>query len=63
MERIKKTINEAINEGETSIDLKRNGIGDEGAEYLSNALSTNTTLTSINLRYNYIGVKGAEYLF
>jgi Ran GTPase-activating protein (RanGAP) involved in mRNA processing and transport len=31
-------------------------------DYLSNALSTNTTLISINLRYNNIGDKGAEYL-
>jgi Ran GTPase-activating protein (RanGAP) involved in mRNA processing and transport len=62
MERIIKKINEVINEGETSINLGGNEIGDEGAEHLSNALSTNTTLTSIILYKNNIGVKGAEYL-
>jgi hypothetical protein len=45
---------------ETSINLGWNNIGDNGAEYLSNALSTNTI--SIILPYNGIGVKGAEYL-
>jgi hypothetical protein len=38
MERKRKRINEAINEGETSINLYNKNIGDKGAEYLSNAL-------------------------
>ena len=43
----------------TSLDLKSNGIGDEGAASLAAALEKNLTVTSLNLRVNGIRDDGA----
>ncbi|CAF3905508.1 unnamed protein product [Rotaria magnacalcarata] len=45
-----------------TLDVKRNGIEDEGAEHLANALKYNTTLTTLDLRSNGIGKRGAKYI-
>lgn len=41
---------EALREGATSLDLEGEGIGDEGAAAIAEALSTNTTLMVLALR-------------
>ena len=46
----------------TSLDLFRNGIGDDGAKALATALKTNTWLTSLELGFNSIGADGATAL-
>ncbi|KAI8599884.1 hypothetical protein EDD21DRAFT_432081 [Dissophora ornata] len=43
----------------TTLDLRGNSIGNEGALALSEALKTNTTLTTLNLWMNSIGKEGA----
>ena len=37
-------------------------IGDEGAKYIAEALTKNSTLTHLYLSYNQIGDKGAKYI-
>ena len=44
----------------TSIDLRRNCIGNDGAISLAQALEKNSTLTSIDLSHNEIGDEGAK---
>ena len=39
-----------------------NSIGDEGAEYLAEALKVNNSVTEINLNHNSIGSEGAKHL-
>ncbi|KAK5797292.1 hypothetical protein F5H01DRAFT_385237 [Linnemannia elongata] len=51
-----------INSTLTTLDLKRNKIGDNGARALSEALKTNSTLTTLNLESNNIGNNGAQAL-
>ncbi|CAF1084113.1 unnamed protein product [Rotaria magnacalcarata] len=45
-----------------SLDLRSNHIGDQGANYLADALINNTTLTTLKLRGNEIGPSGTKYL-
>ncbi|CAF2077052.1 unnamed protein product [Rotaria magnacalcarata] len=45
-----------------SLDLRSNHIGDQGADYLADALMNNTTLTTLKLRGNEIGPSGTKYL-
>ncbi|XP_044178511.1 protein NLRC3-like isoform X2 [Acropora millepora] len=51
-----------VNTSLTSLDLRYNSIGDEGASSLSEALRVNTSLTSLDLRYNSIDDEGASSL-
>ena len=51
-----------VNTSVTSLDLRDNSIGEEGASSLSEALRVNTSLTSLNLSDNSIGVEGASSL-
>ncbi|CAF1331533.1 unnamed protein product [Adineta steineri] len=44
------------------IYLEDNAIGDEGAQFLAEALRNKTTLASLQLTNNQIGAKGAQYL-
>ncbi|CAE7347373.1 NLRC3 [Symbiodinium sp. KB8] len=44
----------------TSINLRGNNIGDEGAEAIAEALKTNSTLTRIQLAFNSIGSEGGK---
>ena len=46
----------------TTIDLRGNFIGAEGAKYVAEALKVNTSLTEINLAYNAIGAEGKHSL-
>merc|ERR1740124_735353 len=46
----------------TTINLRKNDIGGEGAESLADALAENTTITTIDLTDNDIGAEGAESL-
>ncbi|KAI8602835.1 hypothetical protein EDD21DRAFT_413601, partial [Dissophora ornata] len=42
----------------TTLNLRYNSIGNEGALALLEALKTNTTLTTLDLRINSIGKEG-----
>ena len=42
-----------------SLDLPENGLDEEAARYLSEALAVNTSLTSLDLRDNHLGAEGA----
>ncbi|CAF4417020.1 unnamed protein product, partial [Adineta steineri] len=46
----------------TKLELHENQIGDEGAQYLGEALQNNTTLTKLDLSYNRIRAEGAKNL-
>ncbi|KAL0239467.1 hypothetical protein GEMRC1_009575 [Eukaryota sp. GEM-RC1] len=46
----------------TSVDLRNNSIGAEGARALADALKVNTTVTSLDLRNNSIRAEGARAL-
>ncbi|CAF3948574.1 unnamed protein product [Rotaria sp. Silwood1] len=46
----------------TTLDLYNNGLGDNGAKYLADALEYNTTLVQLHVRWNQIGDVGAQYL-
>ncbi|KAF9391584.1 ATP-binding cassette, sub-B (MDR TAP), member 4 [Podila verticillata] len=46
----------------TTLDLKSNSIGDDGAQALAEALKTNNTLTALYLGDNSIGDDGAQVL-
>jgi len=46
--------------GLTSVDLRFNSIGDDGAKAIAEALKVNAVLTTLNLGYNSIGVEGAK---
>ncbi|KAG0375797.1 hypothetical protein BGX24_008647 [Mortierella sp. AD032] len=46
----------------TTLDLKHNSIGDNGAKTLAEALKTNSTLTTLYLQGNSIGDSGAQAL-
>ncbi|KAH7036113.1 hypothetical protein BKA57DRAFT_429798 [Linnemannia elongata] len=46
----------------TSLNLRSNKIGDDGAQALSEALKTNSTLTTLDLYNNSIGPNGAQAL-
>ncbi|KAF9116177.1 hypothetical protein BGX30_006021, partial [Mortierella sp. GBA39] len=47
----------------TTLDLKGNSIGDNGAVALSEALKTNSTLTTLDLHGNSIWFKGLQAMF
>ncbi|CAF1317869.1 unnamed protein product [Rotaria magnacalcarata] len=44
------------------LDLESNQIGDQGAQYLGEALKKNTKRTLLDLKHNQIGDLGAQYL-
>jgi len=44
------------------LNISWNKFGNEGAQYLSNALKINTTLKKLDIAYNFIGNEGAGYL-
>ena len=46
----------------TSLNLRFNQLGDEGAEAIGDALKVNGVLTHLNLVHNEIGVEGAKAL-
>ena len=56
------TIDKAIASASTCINLYYYNIGTEGAKYLANILSNNSTITYLYLGYNNIGDEGAKYL-
>jgi Ran GTPase-activating protein (RanGAP) involved in mRNA processing and transport len=45
----------------TSLNLQHNGVREEGAMVIADALQENTTLTSLDLSQNYIPQEGASY--
>jgi Ran GTPase-activating protein (RanGAP) involved in mRNA processing and transport len=51
-----------MNQYITKLDLASNGLGDEGAIYLSQILRDNAALDDINLSQNFIGVDGVRVL-
>ena len=46
----------------TSLNLKGNSVGEDGASSLSKALKANSSLTDLNLSHNRIGDAGASFL-
>ena len=46
----------------STINLRWNNIGAEGAKYVAEALKVNTSLTEIHLGGNNIGAEGAKYV-
>ena len=48
------------NTGVTTLNLRGNQIGTQGAERLAAALEHNTGVTTLDLRGNQIGAQGAE---
>ena len=46
----------------STINLRWNSIGAEGAKYVAEALKVNTSLTEIDLGDNNIGAEGAKYV-
>ena len=46
----------------TTLNLQQKWLGDAGAQWLSEALKTNTSITSLDLSANNIGAQGAQRL-
>ncbi len=59
---LEKIIQAIQNNSITSIDLKWNNIGSEGAKVLAEVLKSNNSIASINLSGNGIGSEGAKVL-
>lgn len=51
-----------MNQHITQLNLASNGLGDEGAIYLSHILRDNTVIVDIDLSLNFIGVDGGREL-
>ena len=46
----------------TTLNLRNNEIGDEGAARIASALECNSVLLTLDLRYNGIGQQGAAHI-